>query len=109
MEMDLEHIRQLYLQQLCATLSSDEEIALAEAIRLPHIRRMCDELSELYHSPEMMKLLRERPTEKRWKELKELAQLSLETNEEIVLPGWKDVFVLSLLMIAAAYIFWKVL
>lgn len=69
MEFDQEHIRQLYLQKLTNILTPQEEQELEVAMRNPGIRRMCRELEELYASPEMQQLLREKPTSARWDEL----------------------------------------
>ncbi len=71
MEADLEYIRQLYLQKLTGTLSEKEEKELEAAMQDPRVRKMCKELDELYRSPEMLELLRVRPTSKRWNELAE--------------------------------------
>ncbi|RPE12622.1 DUF4974 domain-containing protein [Chitinophaga lutea] len=71
MEADLEYIRQLYLQKLTGTLSEKEDKELEAAMQDPRIRKMCKELDELYRSPEMLELLRVRPTSKRWNELAE--------------------------------------
>lgn len=76
MEADLEHIRQLYLQKLAGGLTEKEEAELEAAMAEPAVRKMCKELEELYQSPEMLNLLRERPTSRRWDELAELAMNS---------------------------------
>lgn len=75
MEADLEYIRQLYLQKLTGTLSEEEEKELEAAMQEPRVRKMCKELDELYRSPDMLELLRVRPTSKRWNELAEQAML----------------------------------
>ena len=72
MEPDHNHIRQLYLQQLTDKLSEQEKLELEAAMEDPGIRQMCRELDELYASPEMRELLRERPTSNRWNELMEV-------------------------------------
>lgn len=69
MAENLDHIRQLYLQKLAGATTESEDAELAAALTDPRIRKMCDELDELYESPEMKELLRERPTNKRWDEL----------------------------------------
>lgn len=79
MEADLEYIRQLYLQKLTGTLSAEEEKELEAAMKEPRVRKMCKELDELYRSPEMLELLRVRPTSKRWNEL---AEQVMEKNGE---------------------------
>lgn len=71
MEADLEYIRQLYLQKLTGTLSEEEEKELEAAMKEPRVRKMCKELDELYRSPDMLELLKVRPTSKRWNELAE--------------------------------------
>ncbi|AWO00703.1 hypothetical protein DLD77_02825 [Chitinophaga alhagiae] len=71
MEADLEYIRQLYLQKLTGTLSEEEEKELEAAMEEPRVRKMCRELDELYRSPDMLELLKVRPTSKRWNELAE--------------------------------------
>ncbi|GEP94093.1 FecR family protein [Chitinophaga cymbidii] len=80
MEFDQEHIRQLYLQKLTDSLTPEEERELENAMRYPAVRRMCRELDDLYASPEMQRLLREKPTSARWDELVEHAM----TREEAV-------------------------
>ncbi|WP_298709742.1 hypothetical protein [uncultured Chitinophaga sp.] len=107
MEINLEYIRQLYLQQLSAELSPVEQAVLSEAIQHPHIDRLCAELNELYHSPEMKKLLRERPTEKRWRELKKRAEKSTEPHDDLIFPPMKNFIACSLLLIMMMYILWK--
>lgn len=72
MEPDYNHIRQLYLQQLTDKLTEQEELELEAAMEDPEIRQMCQDLDELYASPEMRELLRERPTSNRWNELMEV-------------------------------------
>jgi transmembrane sensor len=72
MEPDHNHIRQLYLQHLTDKLSEQEKLELEAAMEDPGIRQMCQELDELYASPEMRELLRERPTSTRWNELMEV-------------------------------------
>lgn len=72
MEPDHNHIRQLYLQQLTDRLSEQEKLELEAAMEDPGIRQMCRDLDELYASPEMRELLRERPTSTRWNELMEV-------------------------------------
>ncbi|WP_343303698.1 FecR family protein [Chitinophaga niabensis] len=72
MEPDHNHIRQLYLQQLMDRLSEQEKLELEAAMEDPGIRQMCRDLDELYASPEMRELLRERPTSTRWNELMEV-------------------------------------
>ncbi|MGX5817761.1 FecR domain-containing protein [Chitinophaga lutea] len=71
MEADLEYIRQLYLQKLTGELTPEEEQELAAAMEDPRVRKMCKDLDELYQSPEMIDLLRVRPTHERWTELTE--------------------------------------
>lgn len=71
MEADLEYIRQLYLLKLTGTLSEAEEKELEAAMEDPEVRKMCKELDELYESPEMIELLKVRPTSQRWNELAE--------------------------------------
>ncbi len=73
MDIDQEHIRQLYLQKLTDSLSEKEEEELAEAMHDPRVRKICRELDELYSSPEMRELLRVKPTSSRWDELMEHA------------------------------------
>lgn len=73
MEPDHNHIRQLYLQQLMDKLSEEEEFELEAAMEDPQVRQMCQEMDELYRSPEMRELLKERPTSTRWNELMDLA------------------------------------
>lgn len=72
MEPDHNHIRQLYLQQLTDRLSEQEKLELEAAMEDPGIRQMCRELDELYSSPEMRELLKERPASTRWNELMEV-------------------------------------
>ena len=81
MEPDHNHIRQLYLQRLMDKLTEHEELELEAAMEYPEIRQMCQELDELYASPEMRELLRERPTSARWNELMER---TMEEQEEPV-------------------------
>lgn len=81
MEPDHNHIRQLYLQRLMDKLTEKEELELEAAMEYPEIRQMCQELDDLYASPEMRELLRERPTSVRWNELVERA---MEEQEEPV-------------------------
>ncbi|WP_298715055.1 FecR family protein [uncultured Chitinophaga sp.] len=69
MAENLDHIRHLYLQKLAGTTTPKEDAELEAAMADPQIKQMCDELYELYNSPEMIELLRERPTNKRWDEL----------------------------------------
>lgn len=110
MEINLEYIRQLYLQQLSTELSPIEQTVLSEAIQHPHIHRMCAELNELYHSPEMKKLLRERPTEKRWRELKKRAEeISTGPQDDVIFPPMKNFIVCSFILITVVYILFKLL
>lgn len=84
MAENLDHIRQLYLRKLAGTTTESEDAELEAALTDPRIRKMCQELDELYHSPEMLELLRERPTSKRWDELAAQAMESADRSTRII-------------------------
>lgn len=88
MEADLEHIRQLYLQKLAGGLSKEEEAELEAAMDDSMVRKMCKELEELYDSPEMLNLLKERPTSKRWDELAEHVMNSQDATRKTRIMVW---------------------
>lgn len=108
MEFDQEHIRQLYLQKLTDSLTPEEEQELEVAMRSPAVRRMCRELDDLYASPEMQRLLREKPTSARWDELVEHAM----TREEAVevrnmgVRRWLMVASVLILVTLGLYFLW---
>ncbi|RPD42625.1 FecR family protein [Chitinophaga barathri] len=105
MEADLEHIRQLYLQKLAGGLTEKEEAELEAAMVEPAVRKMCKELEELYQSPEMLDLLKERPTSKRWDELAELAMNSQYTPRKTrAMVWWAAAAGVAVLIGLAAYL-----
>lgn len=105
MEADLEHIRQLYLQKLAGGLSEKEEAELEAAMAEPAVRKMCKELEELYQSPEMLNLLRERPTSRRWDELAELAMNSQYSRRKTrTMVWWAAAAGVALLIGLAGYL-----
>ncbi|WP_346319441.1 hypothetical protein [Chitinophaga sp. YIM B06452] len=68
----LEVVRQLFLRQLAGEkLNHSDELYLHSACEIKHCKKMCEELKEIYTSPDMLALLRERPNSARWDEIVE--------------------------------------
>lgn len=108
MEFDQEHIRQLYLQKLTNSLTPEEEQELEAAMRSSAVRRMCRELDDLYASPEMQNLLREKPTSARWDELVEHV---MEKEEAVVIHSmgvrrWLMAASVTLVVSVGLYLIW---
>ncbi|WP_109693997.1 FecR family protein [Chitinophaga deserti] len=104
MAENLDHIRQLYLQKLAEATTESENAELEAAMADPQIRKMCEELEELYNSPEMLELLKERPTNKRWDELAAQAMQSAERSSRTI-RVFRYVAAASIILMAGAVIY----
>lgn len=68
----LDVVRHLFLRKLAGEKLNDaDEFFLQTANQLKHCKKMCKELEDVYNSPDMLALLRERPNSSRWDELVE--------------------------------------
>lgn len=106
MAENLDHIRHLYLQQLAGATTESEDAELEAALTDPQIRKMCDELDELYSSPDMLELLRERPTNKRWDELAAQAMKSVERNTQ-TMRIFRYMAAASLMVMVGVGLYWR--
>ncbi len=104
MAENLDHIRQLYLQKLAEATTESENAELEAAMADPQIRKMCEELEELYNSPEMLELLKERPTNKRWDELAAQAMQSAERSSRTI-RVFRYVAAASIILMAGAVVY----
>ncbi|MRG47362.1 DUF4974 domain-containing protein [Chitinophaga sp. SYP-B3965] len=107
MQPDHNHIKELYLQRLMDKLTEQEELELDAAMEDPGIRQMCQELDELYASPEMRELLREKPTGTRWNELMErMIEREDEPVRHMAIRNWAAAATVLLVIGVSTWFLW---